>query len=280
MSAVEVVAPVPFVTTIASDPVEEVLLLIESAAPVVAPLIETNTIVDTAVTKELVIVRVRSAAAAMLTVVKVTRPDLPLFTTGPEAAPDVDAAASKIPVPKAVATRFPLVAVMAPAVAVSVVDAVSEPVTAVLPVVLPIFTAPDPPVPIVVTAAPLVLMAEVPVAVIPPAVAIRPVEAVKEPDTAVLPVTLPKFSGPVPPVAIIVVAAPVALIEVAPTTVKAPKVVRPVTPSVPPINWLPETATLEKLTAPPPAGICVQLASPEAIETSIYACKPTLSSQT
>jgi hypothetical protein len=61
-------------------------------------------------------------------------------------------------------TRLPLVAVMAPAVAVSVVDAVNEPVTAVFPVALPMLTAPVPPVPIVVTAAPLVLMVVVPTA--------------------------------------------------------------------------------------------------------------------
>ena len=40
MSAVVVVAPVPFVTTIAEDPNEFVTLLIDSAAPVVAPLME------------------------------------------------------------------------------------------------------------------------------------------------------------------------------------------------------------------------------------------------
>lgn len=40
ISAVEVVAPVPFVTTIAEEPAEFVTLLIDRAAPVVAPLIE------------------------------------------------------------------------------------------------------------------------------------------------------------------------------------------------------------------------------------------------
>jgi len=38
--AVVVVAPVPFVTTIADDPAEFVTLLIDRAEPVVAPLME------------------------------------------------------------------------------------------------------------------------------------------------------------------------------------------------------------------------------------------------
>lgn len=62
-------------------------------------------------------------------------------------------------------TKFPLVAVIAPRVAVNVVEAVNEPVTAVLPVVLPILTAPVPPVPIVVTPAPDALINAVPIAV-------------------------------------------------------------------------------------------------------------------
>lgn len=40
MSAVVVVAPVPFVTTIAEDPAELVTLLMDNADPVVAPLME------------------------------------------------------------------------------------------------------------------------------------------------------------------------------------------------------------------------------------------------
>ena len=55
-------------------------------------------------------------------------------------------------------TRLPFVAVIAPRVAVNVVEAVRDPVTAVLPVALPMFTAPVPPVPIVVTPAPVMLI--------------------------------------------------------------------------------------------------------------------------
>lgn len=88
MSAVDVVAPVPLVTTIARDPADAVELLMQRAAPVVAPLMLNITSVVEAVIDELVIVKVRSAAAAIETVVKVARPDLPLTTTGDAATPD------------------------------------------------------------------------------------------------------------------------------------------------------------------------------------------------
>lgn len=87
MSAVVVLAPVPFVTTIASEVAEAVLLLILSADPVVAPLMLIKTSVVEPVMDELVMVKVKSAAAAIETEVKVARPDRPLTTTGPEAAP-------------------------------------------------------------------------------------------------------------------------------------------------------------------------------------------------
>jgi len=51
------------------------------------------------------------------------------------------------------------------------------PVTAVLPVALPMLTAPVPPVPMLVVAAPLVLMLAVPVRVRPPVPCSRPVPA-------------------------------------------------------------------------------------------------------
>jgi hypothetical protein len=59
----------------------------------------------------------------------------------------------------------PTVTVRPPVVATSPVEAVNEPVTAVLPVALPILTAPVPPVPIVVTADPEALMLAVPTCV-------------------------------------------------------------------------------------------------------------------
>jgi hypothetical protein len=76
------------VTTIAKEPAEAVLLLILNAEPVVAPLMESITSVVEAVIEEFVIVRVKSAAAAIETEVKVARPDLPLTTTGEAAAPE------------------------------------------------------------------------------------------------------------------------------------------------------------------------------------------------
>lgn len=88
MSAVVVVAPVPFVTTIAREPDEAVLLLMLRADPVVAPLILNITSVVEAVIEEFVKVKVRSAAAAIETEVNVALPDLPFTTTGEEATPE------------------------------------------------------------------------------------------------------------------------------------------------------------------------------------------------
>lgn len=135
-------------------------------------------------------------------------------------------------------TRFPLVAVMAPKVAVKVVVVVKDPVTAVFPVAFPIFTAPVPPVPIVVTAAPELLIVVVPViaappeeTVRPPAVTVAPPEVtvsaplvVSVPVTAVFPVALPILTAPVPPVPIEVVAAPVVLMVVVPVIAAPPAV--------------------------------------------------------
>jgi hypothetical protein len=109
-------------------------------------------------------------------------------------------------------------------VAVRVVDAVKDPVTAVFPVALPMLVAPVPPVPMDVTPDPLVLMLLVPVAVIPPVVATSPVEAVRLPVTAVFPVALPMLVAPVPPVPMLVTPEPVVLMFVVPVT-DAPPVV-------------------------------------------------------
>lgn len=72
------------------------------------------------------------------------------------------------------------------------------------------------------------------VAVIAPSVAVREVEAVREPVTAVFPVALPIFTAPVPPVPIVVTPAPDAFKLAVPTCVNAASVVAPVTPSVVP----------------------------------------------
>ncbi len=171
------------------------------------------------------------APATIETLLKVALTTLPLAVIG--LAPVLPTTGVvMIPVPDAVSTKFPLVAVIAPDVAVRVVDAVKDPVTAVFPVAFPIATAPVPPVPIVVTAEPEVFMVVVPViaappadAVTPPVVAISPVEAVRDPVTAVFPVALPIFTAPVPPVPMVVTAEPDALINVVPTIVVAPVMV-------------------------------------------------------
>lgn len=178
----------PFVTTIAREPADAVLLLIDRAAPVVAPLIEIRTIVVEAVIAELVSVRVKSAAAAIETDVNVARPDLPLTTTGEAAAPEAEGDVNKIPVPEVDATKSPFVAVIAPRVAVIVVPAVTVvaadteprvdtkfpveatmfPVVAVMPVpavtVVPALTAPA-----VATMLPVVAVMPVPAVTVVPA---------------------------------------------------------------------------------------------------------------
>ena len=116
----------------------------------------------------LVTVRVAVAPAAMEGEVKVTIPTLPLHVTAPDAAPDATVGTVTIPLAAVDVTKFPFVAVIFPRVAVRVVDAVREPVIAVFPVALPIFTAPVPPVPMEVTAEPLVFIFVVPVSDVVP----------------------------------------------------------------------------------------------------------------
>lgn len=171
MSAVDVVAPVPFVTTIARDPEDAVMLLIDRAEPVVAPLIETRTMVVEAVIAELVKVSVKSAAAAIETEVNVARPDLPLTITGDAAAPLLEGDVNKIPVPEVDATKFPFVAVIFPKVAVTVVPAVTDVPAATEPSVEAMLPAEAVMFPRVAT----ILPAD---AVTPPVVATSPVPAV------------------------------------------------------------------------------------------------------
>jgi hypothetical protein len=113
-------------------------------------------------------------------------------------------------------TKFPLVAVIAPRVAVRVVLVVRDPVTAVFPVAFPIWTAPVPPVPIVVTAEPEALIDAVPTwvkaaRVLSP-VTPKVVLIVAPPVIAVLPVAFPIWTAPVPPVPITVTPDPVIFI--------------------------------------------------------------------
>lgn len=124
ISAVVVVAPVPLVTTIDREPAEGVTLFIVRADPVVAPVIESMTLVEAPVIVELVKTNVESAAAAMLIPVKVTEPTLAFTTWG--VAPDAVPTGRTSPVPAATAVKLPFVAVIAPKVAVNVVPAVIE----------------------------------------------------------------------------------------------------------------------------------------------------------
>ena len=75
----------------------------------------------------LVIVNASVAPAAIEIPVKVQAPDLPLHVTEPDAAPDPVAGDKTIPLPAALDTKFPFVAVMFPKVAVTVVVAVNDP---------------------------------------------------------------------------------------------------------------------------------------------------------
>lgn len=105
--------------------------------------------------KELVVTAVVDTVAVPAT--NVTDPN--------EFAPAVVVVATlvlKILLPAVPSTRLPFVAVIAPRVAVSVVDAVNEPVTAVLPVAFPSCKVPVPPVAIWVAAAPVIFIWDVP----------------------------------------------------------------------------------------------------------------------
>ena len=123
-----------------------------------------------------------AVTVTIITVLAVTEvlaiSNVPPTKTAPTPIRAFDPALTRRPFPAVLRTTFPLLAVIAPRVAVSVVEAVREPVTAVFPVAFPMFVAPVPPVPIEVTPAPDVLMVVVPVMAAPPADTVRPVPAV------------------------------------------------------------------------------------------------------
>lgn len=162
----------------------------------------------------------------------------------------LDPAAIESLLPAVPNTRFPFVAVIAPKVAVRVVVAVRDPVTAVFPVALPILVAPVPPVPIEVTPAPEVLMLLVPVAVIPPVVATSPVAAVIVVVEAIEPGAM-KVEGAenvtVDPEAAVVISLAV------PANLRMPRVgvADPESPSR--VEMSPEFAARDTHTATPPA---------------------------
>jgi hypothetical protein len=72
-------------------------------------------------------VNVTEAPAATDGLVKLHEPTRPLHTTGPLAAPDAVVTTAENPLPAALETKLPLVAVISPRVAVNVVVAVTEP---------------------------------------------------------------------------------------------------------------------------------------------------------
>lgn len=113
-------------------PEPAVTLFTDNADPVVAPAMEYNTCVEDEVMEELVIVNVKSAAAAILTDVNVTLPALVFKTTGLAAAPVAVVALKDKPLPAVEDTKFPAVAVIAPEVAVNVVADVIEPTVVVI----------------------------------------------------------------------------------------------------------------------------------------------------
>ena len=140
--------------------------------------------------------------------------------------------------------------------------------------------------PIVLAEAPEALMLVVPVieappavAVIPPVVAISPAEEVKVPVTAVLPVAFPIFTAPVPPVPIVVTAAPEALMFVVPICVNAPSVDNPVTPKVPLStsvvrSIVPKVATPVTLSVPPTVALSVTARLVPAVRVVVDAIVP------
>ena len=123
----------------------------------VAPCRLYSTWVPDPVIAEFVIVRVRSAPPAMLTVLNTAIPALELRTSGEAAAPEAVLELKRNPVPAVDPTKFPFVAVTAPSVAVTVVAEVIDPTVVemfpadatILPVVAVI---PVPPVSVVTEA--------------------------------------------------------------------------------------------------------------------------------
>lgn len=99
----------------------------------VEPDIVKRTLVEAPAMLVLPIVKVRSAAAAIETPVKVIEPTRPLQFTVSDAAPLAVTTGKVKPVPAVDATKLPFVAVMFPNVAVIVVVAVIGPVTAKAP---------------------------------------------------------------------------------------------------------------------------------------------------
>jgi len=249
------------------------------AAPVVPPVNQYPHCVEEPAIEVLEIVIENVAPAAMEGVVIVTCPTRPFRVA--VVVPDTVVDVNWNPLPAVEETKFPFVAVMFPSVAVRLVEAVRDPVTAVFPVAFPIFTAPVPPVPIVVTADPEVLMFVVPVMAAPPAdtvsppvVATRPAEAVKDPVTAVFPVAFPIFTAPVPPVPMVVTPEPEVLIVVVPVMAKPPAVtVRP-----PDVTVRPVPAVIVVVEAIEPGAINVEgierVATPAEVETVIWLVVP------
>jgi len=165
-------------------------------------------------------------------VATVTTPGVPAIT--PEVPTEaLEPVAITILFPAVASDKLPFVAVIFPSVAVKVVVAVSDPVTAVFPVALPILVAPVPPVPIVVIAAPEILMLVVPTMLVAAsvlkAVTPRVVLTVTGPVIAVPPVAFPMFVAPVPPVPIVVIPDPELLMFTAPRRVVPTNVAVPVT---------------------------------------------------
>lgn len=114
----------------------------------------------------------------------------------------------------------------------------------------------------------------------PPVVATRPVEAVNEPVTFVFPVAFPIATTPVPPVPMVVVAAPEALIDAVPVCIKAARVVAPVTPRVPPIPRLPDMLSPARVVSPvtprvpPIVALVVTVRVEPAVRVVVEAIEP------
>jgi len=195
------------------------------------------TCVVDAVTSELVIVNVRSAAAAMLTEVNMAWPARALMTIGDAAAPVAVVALNNKPFPAAELTKFPLVAVILPRVAVILVPAVT------------VVAAPtDPSVEVMLPAEATIL----------PVVAVIPVPAVTVVPEAIVVVDVidPGAVNAAGMLKVIVLAAPVDVIWLAvPNRLKFPAVGDRAPPD-PPVN-----VTIPP-TAPVPNAIQVPAGSP------------------
>jgi len=169
---------------VASEP-DHALITNEVPATIVPTLNNPKAAAPVAPTDSLVRIMIEFAVTAVVEMVAVPPTRVTLPKEFAPAAVVLATLVDEILFPAVPKTRFPFVAVIFPRVAVNDVDEVKEPVTDVFPVAFPMFVAPVPPVPIVVTPEPELLIEVVPVIAVGPGVTVREVNVSAPPATLV-----------------------------------------------------------------------------------------------